>query len=77
MEIVLPESAKPHEERVPDLDAHIRRLRGWAKFEINEHGSGVILLPADIILDDAADAMEWAKNEIKRLLAGSAVEPGS
>ena len=62
-EIILPESAKPI--LPPDLDYHIRRLRRRAAHERNEVGD--ILLPSNIIMDDAADALEWAKAKLEAM----------
>ena len=62
-EIILPESAKPVPP--PDLDYHIRRLRRRAAHERNEVGD--ILLPSDVIMDDAADALEWAKAKLEAM----------
>ena len=62
-EIVLPESAKP--VRPPDLDYHIRRLRRRAAHNRNEVGD--ILLPDDVIMDGAADALEWAKAKLEAI----------
>mgnify|MGYP001575531736 CR=1 FL=1 len=62
-EIVLPESAKPVQP--PDLDYHIRRLRRRAAHNRNEVGD--ILLPDDVIMDGAADALEWAKAKLEAM----------
>ena len=62
-EIILPESAKPTPP--PDLDYHIRRLRRRAAHERNEVGD--ILLPSNVIMVDAADALEWAKTKLEAM----------
>ena len=71
--IILPESAKLYEMRVPYLNYHIGRMRRRARYQRGEDGD--ILITTFVILEDAAKAMEWARDEINRLLAGGSLGP--